>query len=166
MRGHFIYGRIVDLWIFLRKETAETLAQLWAALGEAETWGELRELVGEKVTALLMETAECDQCPDDQTPFVWTPTIRELVETWSVTRLLEISAHELPDVAALAATPESLKLLAQYLSVSTGTEAHIVLWLVGLGYGVDRDDVLIGRCLAVPSVVGRRGDPCGETLGS
>ena len=151
MYGRFIYGRIDDLWIFLRSESIDTLARLWSALGSAETWGELRESLGERVTGLLMETAEFDCCPGDQEPFIWTPTIRDLVDTWSADQLLRISASELPHLADIVPTPEGMRLLAQYLRASSDTESRIVLQLAERGCLADRNDALIKECLAVPN---------------
>ena len=111
---------------------------------------ELREAVGDELTAMLLRIAEFNEYPGDQAPFDRTPIVGELVELWSVERLLEVAARELPHLAFLAETPESMQLLSRYLCASAESEARIVLQLVGLGDGVDRDDDLIAQCLAVP----------------
>ena len=103
------------------------------------------------MTAMLWRIADFTQYPGDQAPFDATPIVNEYAKSWSVDQLLEITLREMPHTSLLAVTPESLKLLAQYLSASAGTEARIVLQLAGMGFGVDRNDALIAQCLAVPS---------------
>jgi hypothetical protein len=150
MPEHFIYGKIDNLWIFLRAESATVLPRLWATLGAARTWGEVRESLGERVAGVLLRTSEFDGWPGDQEPFIWSPTIRALVETWTVDELLKISAREIPYVCDLVQTPATMRFLAQYLRASADREAYVVLQLTGLGCLADRDDDRIAQCLAVP----------------
>lgn len=151
MHGRFVYGEAGGVLIFLLEETARTLGQLWDAISTAETWRELRAVVGDEMTAMLSRIAEYAQYPGDDAPFDSTPIVSEYAKSWSVDQLLRISASELPHMADLVQTTECMRLLSQYLRASSDTESRIVLQLVGMGFGVDRNDALIAQCLALPA---------------
>ncbi len=99
MHGQFVYGEIGGLLIFLVKETAETLSQLWASLATAQTWGELRGAVGDGMTAMLWGIAEFTQYPGDDAPFDATPIVNEYAKSWSVDQLLE--THQIAPIEYL-----------------------------------------------------------------
>jgi hypothetical protein len=106
MQGHFVYGEINNTWIFLRVETADTLTRLWTAMGEAKTWGEMRQAVGTRLVRMLWEMTGFTQYPGDDAPFDATPIVNEYNRSWSVEQLLQITANEVPDLTHLAETAE------------------------------------------------------------
>lgn len=153
MPKNYIYGEVDGCWIFLSEETVDSLIRLWEALEEAENWGELRQLVGGRMFAVLLRIIRLSTTPPDHTPFECVSVFRRFVDEWTSDRLIEIMVGQLPHMGLMKLSEETLDLVKKCFATSTDAESRTVLQLAGHGHLSNRDDDKIAKCLAGPASI-------------